>query len=627
MTCPNCGKDPCATPGFCATCRATEEKRAAEKKATQPKADDWLAAFAKKSDEALAAKVAAKQISPPPKAQEVIAQLASKPSTEYDQLRGDVAEALGIRRGTLDERVQAARVELEVEREGTLLPHWKVDRWPEPVDGAELLNSIRQVFRHYIVLPKYADVALSLWVLHAWTMNAGDISPFMVLTSPTKRCGKTSVLILLYFLTPKSELASNITAAALFRYIEAARPTLLIDEADSFVKDNEELRGILNSGHTRVAAYIIRNVEVNGEHTPRRFSTWAAKAIATIKKLADTLEDRSITITLQRKARRAKVERLRRRDNEQFSTLRRKAARWAEDNFDKLVDPDPPVPEELNDRAADNWRPLLAIADLVGGVWPEEARQAALVLSGESQDGAIGVELLKDIRLAFGEDDAIRSKDLVAKLAEDKDRPWADWSHGRELTQKQLGGLLSPFGIRSETVSVPGFNDAKGYKRAHFEELWAVYCPGQNPSAADSALSKCRSVGMPVESAQVGDFQSVGEASADASENGKLSYSHAGSDASTLQNGQVGGEHGFDQGAATSTPARTPDDGNGQRPSPPEVCDHCRQPADDQPLRTVSDGTRLARLHRCCEVPWFELGSRRDGSSLDDLRAVRGGEP
>src|SRR5262249_50698311 len=167
-------------------------------------------------------------------------------------------------------------------------------------------------------------------------------------------------LIVLLYLTPRSELASNITGSALFRYVEQVRPTLLIDEADSFVKDNEELRGILNSGHTKTAAYVIRNVEVNGEHKPRRFSTWAPKAIATIRGLADTLEDRAIIVSLQRKPPGANVERLRKRDNEWFAALRSKAARWAEDNFDRLVVADPQVPEALNDRAADNWRPLLA---------------------------------------------------------------------------------------------------------------------------------------------------------------------------------------------------------------------------------------------------------------------------
>src|SRR5262249_17609125 len=345
-----------------------------------------------------------------------------------------------------------------------------------------------------------------LWVLHAWTMDAGDISPFMVLVSPTKRSGKTRVFRLLFFLTPKSELASNITAAALFRYIEAVRPTLLIDEADTFVKNNEELRGILDSGHTRVAAQIIRNVEVNGEHKPRRFSTWAPKAIATIRKLADTLEDRSVRVTLQRKPPDAKVERLRRRDTEEFKSLRSQAARWAADNFDKLVDPDPAVPEVLNDRAADNWRPLLAIADLAGGTWPEDARRAACTLSGEDQDGAVNVELLRDIKTAFGDAEEIRSADLIEKLVADKVRPWADWKHGRELTQKQLAGLLKPFCITSVNVRPPGLGQGKGYRWADFEEPWAAYVPDKIPFRPNQTLAKRPSVPGPMKWAQVAIF-------------------------------------------------------------------------------------------------------------------------
>ena len=132
------------------------------------------------------------------------------------------------------------------------------------------------------------------------------------------------MLIILLYLTPRSELASNISPSALFRYIEHVRPTLLIDEADSFISASEEMRGILNSGHTKVAANIIRNVETNGEHKPKRFSVWAAKAIATIRNLADTLEDRSIVIQLQRKPKSVQVARLRKRDNQEFATLRQK---------------------------------------------------------------------------------------------------------------------------------------------------------------------------------------------------------------------------------------------------------------------------------------------------------------
>jgi putative DNA primase/helicase len=265
-----------------------------------------------------------------------VARLATLSKLEYDRQREEAAAYLGVRIATLD---QAVRQKRSADHDAATLPHWQVEPSTVPVDGAKLLAALTQAFRRYIVLPPGADIALALWVLHAWTMDAGEISPFMVLVSPTKRCGKTSVMILLQYLTPRSELSSNITGPALFRYIEAVRPTLLIDEADSFVKDNEELRGILNSGHTKTAANVIRSVEVNGEHKPRRFSTWAPKAIATIRSLADTLEDRAIIVQLQRKPPGAKVERLRKRDNEWFAALRSQADRWATDNFEKLVDP------------------------------------------------------------------------------------------------------------------------------------------------------------------------------------------------------------------------------------------------------------------------------------------------
>jgi putative DNA primase/helicase len=532
---------------------------------------------------------------------EEVARLARLSTLEYDRQREEAAKRLGVRVGTLDKAVWKKRA--LADNDDGALPHWKVEPSPEPVDGAALLNNLRQVFRRFIFLPKGADIALPLWVLHAWTYDAGDISPSMVLVSPTKRCGKTNVLILLHYLTPRSELASNISAAALFRYIEEVHPTLLIDEADAFVKDNEELRGILNSGHTKTAACVIRTVEINGEHKACRFSTWAPKAIATIRALADTLEDRAVVVQLQRKPPGAKVERLRKRDNEWFAALRSNTARWAADNFDRLVDADPNIPDALNDRAADNWRPLLAIADLTGGEWSELARQAALTLSGEAQESAVGVELLKDIRLAFGDDEAIRSADLVAKLTADPERQWAEWKRGKSLSQKQLGGLLRPFGICSETISIPGLNDAKGYKRVRFEEAWAAYCPGQFASQADLDVPKRRSVETPIESAQVHDFRSVAEASADGSKNGKLFNNHAGFDASTLRKPENGARSEL---AATET-APTTANPFGRR------CDLCGSQFGDMNPYDWPGRPDGIWLHPRCEEPWSDCGSLPEG--------------
>src|SRR5499427_8888112 len=481
-----------------------------------------------------------------------ISALAQLSPLAYQKRRLQEAKALRIPVAALDKLVRQAQA--RAEDSSAELPHWKVESWDTPVNTSELLAHIEQTFRRYVVLPKGAGVALALWTLHAWTIDAGEVSPFLVLVSPTKRCGKTTVLIVLYYLTPRSELASNISPSALFRYVEEIRPTLLIDEADSFMKDNEELRGILNSGHTKAAAYVIRNVEINGEHKPSRFSTWAPKAIATIRELADTLEDRAVVLTLQRKPRTAKVERLRKRDSAEFAVLRQKAARWAADNFGKLTDPDPQIPDALNDRAADNWRPLLAIADLAGGDWPKKAQDAALVLSGEEMS-TFNVELLADIRAAFGEAEIITSADLVAALVADPERPWATWGKGdKPLTQNGLARLLKPFGIVSETVHLVGRPDAKGYKRVWFEDAWASYLSGQNPSPQQIPDSKASNRPNADETGTTRDFQSVQKELPDALKNGDLSHSHAGLDAWTFRKGESGDEG---DSATASAPLNT----------------------------------------------------------------------
>ena len=178
-------------------------------------------------------------------------------------------------------------------------------------------------------------------------------------------------------------------------------------------------------------------------------------------------------------------------DSEEFAALRSQAARWAVDNFDRLVDADPQLPNGLNDRASDNWRPLLAIPDLAGAEWPQEARQAACLLTGEAQDGAIGVELLKDIRVAFGDHEVIRSADLVAKVTADPERPWAEWEDGRPVTQSSWLTSSRPSSSPQGRLHPPGLPDGKGYRRADFEGAWRAYCPGSQQIDTSEA-SKCR---------------------------------------------------------------------------------------------------------------------------------------
>jgi putative DNA primase/helicase len=157
------------------------------------------------------------------------------------------------------------------------------------------------------------------------------------------------------------------------------RPTLLLDEADTFMRENEEQRGLLNAGHTREHAFVVR--VVGDEHRPKRFSVWGAKALAGIGSLPDTIMDRAIPLRLRRKMVYERSEALRHDDKAGFKRLARQFARWAADNAQAVAHARLDPLAGLNSRAQDNWEPLLAIADAAGGDWPMRARRAAWAAS------------------------------------------------------------------------------------------------------------------------------------------------------------------------------------------------------------------------------------------------------
>ena len=289
----------------------------------------------------------------------------------------------------------------------------------------------------------------------------------------------------LSLLTPRVLLSSNTSPAVIFRAIELWKPTLLIDEADTTLPGNEELRGILNSGHTRRSAFVLRTVKVGEEHRPRKFSTWAPMAIAMIGKLPGTLADRSILIVMRRKKPSEKVARLPLDDGAQpFADLRRQCARWAADHFDMLCTHQPTVPEGLHDRASDNWRPLCAIAEVAAGKWPARARQAIAALGDLAQDDdEAGVLLLQDMQQLFQEQgtDRLFSEDLAKALRAMEGRPWPEYGRRqpKPISVNQIARLLSPFGIHPKTLR-EGTERAKGYLLDDCTEIFSRYTPSPN---------------------------------------------------------------------------------------------------------------------------------------------------
>ncbi|MDE2420907.1 MAG: DUF3631 domain-containing protein [Gammaproteobacteria bacterium] len=398
--------------------------------------------------------------------------LAKLPILEYERCRKDEAKRLGIRSSTLDEIVKTCQLKNEPVAAGMFA---EVEPWDESVDGAELLDEIAAIVDRYIVCEKSTIHAVTLWIMFSWCIDTMHISPIACITAPEKRCGKTQLLNLIGMLCIKPLPASNITSSALFRSIEAFNPTLLIDEADSFLGQSDELRGILNSGHTRQSAFVIRTVGDNFE--PKRFSTWGAKAISGIGHLSDTLKDRSILLVLRRKLPSEQRDRLRHADIYHFEQVKRKLARWAEDNNEALRLARPRLPEALNDRAQDNWEPLLAIADCVGDHWCNTARLAALAISGiEDEAPSINEELLADIKQAFESMRVTRisSIDLLERLCSDDEAPWATWLHGKPMTPRKLAQRLCEFGIKSKTLR-GGAGTFKGYELSDFKDVFNHY--------------------------------------------------------------------------------------------------------------------------------------------------------
>jgi len=249
-----------------------------------------------------------------------------------------------------------------------------------------------------------------------------------------------------------------------------------VDEADTFLLTNLGLRGIINSGHTRATAFVVRTVG----HEPRLFSTWGARMIALIGRLPPTLEDRAIVLPMRRRAPGETVERIR-RDGllRRLDPLRRRAARWVADHLAALQAADPAVPDALHDRQADNWRPLLAIADAAGGGWGDRARVAARTLAGAGgeADPAAPVELLGDLQdlFAITAADKLATAAIIRHLIGLEERPWADFE-GRPLTPRHLAQLLEGFRIKAKQIR-QGAATRKGYLRSDFTDTFRRYLP------------------------------------------------------------------------------------------------------------------------------------------------------
>ena len=417
---------------------------------------------------------------------EVITSLVGLTPLQYAQQLGLVAKKYKTPVKLLEKAVEARR--LEREADNLLEPHWEVVPARVPVDAVELFADIEARILQHVAMPKHLAFTVALWIGQSWIHNHATYSPILFITSPERDSGKTTLVGIVGFIARRSLLSVGISAAALYRSIEKWQPTFVIDEADEAFADNPDLRQVVNSGWTRGQGVVRCDPDTN---EPRKFSTFCPKAIALKGKNApDTILSRAIFITLQRRIKSEAVAHFDHVDDTGFRRLRSQLARWAADNGEALGMVRPAMPDGFLNRTASNWQLMFAIADSLGEGAGARTREAAQHIVGITDLTSAGVALLRDIKTMFDRStlDYLTSKAIVDDLTSDPEKPWAEWSRGKPITEKGVASLLHEYFISSRAVG-PREARAKGYRKANFEDAWKRYLATQkeaDPSPPDN---------------------------------------------------------------------------------------------------------------------------------------------
>ncbi len=361
-------------------------------------------------------------------------------------------------------------------------------------DGAGLLDDFEAFLRRFVVYPSaYACIAHVLWIAHAHLMECWESTPRIAFLSPEPGSGKTRALELSELLVPRPVEAINATPAYLFRKVSDPEglPTILFDEIDTLfgpkAKENEEIRGILNAGHRRGAKAgrcVVRGKTIETEEFP----AYCAVALAGLGNLPDTILTRAVVIRMRRRSPAEVVTPYRRRVHApEGHALRERLQTWASLVSPRFAGMYPTMPEGVEDRAADVWEPLLAIADAAGGEWPSRARVAAVALVAAAREStpSLGVLLLSDLRKVFADAPALATESVLLKLCELEESPWGDL-RGKPLDARRLASFLRPYGVQSKNVRI-GSAIPKGYSRDDLWDVWARYLgPALASTAADA---------------------------------------------------------------------------------------------------------------------------------------------
>jgi len=368
-----------------------------------------------------------------------------------------------------------------------------LDDLDHEVSGAQLLDEVRDALTRYVVLPSDLMVtAVVLWIAVTHALPAFEHATRLAVHSAVKRCGKSRLLEVIESLAHNPIATTNISVPALFRVIDAGGdrpPTLILDEADRLFgsakrdEDNRDLIALLNNGFRRGSPTWRC---VGPQQIPTPFSNFAMAVVAGIGRKPDTIEDRAVNITMRRRLRGQAVAKFRlRTDLPAMHELRDRVAVWVEQNMAAMEKPVDGIPDELEDRAADAWEPLLAVADVAGGEWPRRAREAAVELSAEAAEAeqSDDIRLLADVHEVFDRMPHVTflpTRVLLNELRKFEEAPWGEV----DFTARRLATQLGKFDVSSRRDTT---GKVRGYYRSDFKDAFSRYLPSEASEPSETA--------------------------------------------------------------------------------------------------------------------------------------------
>lgn len=340
-----------------------------------------------------------------------------------------------------------------------------------------ILDQVREAITKYCVLPDPESYdAVTLWIAATHAQPAWETATRLCIKAPEKQCGKSRLLDMVDAMSWRPMMAASMSPAALIASIDDDEPpTIEMDEVDTVFTgagSNEALRGLLNAGHQRGRPY----VRVRNGHRVEQ-ATFAMAALAGIGDMPATIEDRAVVINMRRRGPGEQVSPYRRkRDEMPLRNIGFHLSAWVRDGLEWLAACEPRNP--LEDRPADNWEPLLSVAEYAGGDWPERARKAAVALdkaAAETRAASRGEKLLSDLRTVFAGmrlvgETRITSEDLSTALKKADPDAW-DMMEPRLLSR-----MLHPYGVKPKVMRIPGRDGTPhGYEASMFTDTFARY--------------------------------------------------------------------------------------------------------------------------------------------------------